>query len=188
MRLPLCLWTREAVAHLITRECGITVSATTVGRYLKAWGMSAQKPVHRACERNDAAIARWLEEDYPALVKDAKHEKATIYRGDEMGLRSDPVSGTCFAPMGHTPLVRATGQRFGGNMTPAITNRGKLAFMVFEGKFQNPVFLEFMRRPLRQVRGKLYLTVDGHPVHRSAAAKKFVEENAQRLRLIRLTG
>jgi hypothetical protein len=84
--------------------------------------------------------------------------------------------------------VRAKGQRFGGNMISAITNRGKLAFMVFEGKFQNPVFLEFMRRPLRQVRGKLYLTVDGHPVHRSAAAKKFVEENAQRLRLIRLTG
>ena len=82
MRLPLCLWTREAVAHLITRECGITVSATTVGRYLKAWGMSAQKPVHRACERNDAAIARWLEEDYPALAKDAKHEKATIYRSE----------------------------------------------------------------------------------------------------------
>ena len=73
-------------------------------------------------------------------------------------------------------------------MISAITNRSKLAFMVFEGKFQNPVFLEFMRRPLRQVRGKLYLTVDGHPVHRSAAAKKFVEENAQRLRLIRLTG
>jgi hypothetical protein len=27
--------------------------------------MSAQKPVRRAYERNDAAIARWLEEDYP---------------------------------------------------------------------------------------------------------------------------
>ena len=30
-------------------------------------------------------------------------------------------------------------------MIPAITNRGALSCMVFEGKFQNPVFIEFMR-------------------------------------------
>jgi transposase len=150
--------------------------------------MSAQKPVRRAYERNDEAIARWLDEDYPAIVKEAKREKAAIYWGDEMGLRSDHVSGTCFAPMGQTPVTRATGQRFGCNMISAITNRGALAFMVFEGKFQNPVFIEFMKRMLKQVKGKIYLIVDRHPVHRSAAAQTFVAENAKRLRLIRLPG
>ena len=188
LKLPFYLWTREAVASLIEREYGITVSQTTVGRYLKVWGMSAQKPVRRAYERNDEAIARWLDEDYPAIVKEAKREKATIYWGDEMGLRSDHISGTCFSPMGQTPVVRATGQRFGCNMISAITNRGALTFMVFEGKFQNPVFIEFMKRMLKQVKGKIYLIVDGHPVHRSAAAKKFVAENAKRLRLIQLPG
>ena len=188
LRLPFYLWTREAVARLIEREYGITVSQTTVGRYLKAWGMSAQKPVRRAYERNDEAIARWLEEDYPTIVKQAKREKAAIYWGDEMGLRSDHISGTCFAPKGQTPVVRATGQRFGCNMISAITNRGALAFMVFQGKFQNPVFIEFMKRMLKQVKGKIYLIVDGHPVHRSAAAKKYVADNAKRLRLIRLPG
>ena len=188
LQLPFYLWTREAVASLIKRKYGITVSQTTVGRYLKVWGMSAQKPVRRAYERNDEAIARWLDEDYPAIVKQAKREKATIYWGDEMGLRSDHISGTCFAPMGQTPVVRATGQRFGCNMISAITNRGALSFMVFEGKFQNPVFIEFIKRMLKQVKGKIYLIVDGHPVHRSAVAKKFVAENAKRLRLIQLPG
>ena len=74
-----------------------------------------------------------------------------------MGLRSDHISGTCFAPMGQTPVVRATRQRFGCNMIWAITNRGALAFMVFQGKFQNPVFIEFMKRMLKQVKGKIYL-------------------------------
>ena len=188
LNLPFYLWTREAVTGLIEREYGIMVSQTTVGRYLKAWGMSAQKPVRRAYERNDEAIARWLDEEYPTLVKDAKRENATIYWGDEMGLRSDHVSGTCFAPMGQTPVVRATGQRFGCNMISAITNRGALAFMVFEGKFQNSVFIEFMRRMLKHIKGKIYLIVDGHPVHRSVAARTFVADNAQRLRLIRLPG
>src|SRR5712692_4936679 len=188
LKLPFFLWTREAVARLIEREYGIAVSQTTVGRYLKAWGMSAQKPVRRAYERNDEAIARWLDEDYPTIVKEAKREKAAIYWGDEMGLRSDHVSGTSFAPMGQTPVTRATGQRFGCNMISAITNRGALAFMVFQGKFQNPVFIEFMKRLLRQVKGKLYLIVDGHPVHRSVVAQRFVADHAERLRLIRLPG
>lgn len=188
MKLPFYLWTRAAVASLIEREYAQAVSLTTVGRYLKAWGMSPQKPVRRAYERNDEAIKRWLVEAYPALVREAKRERATIYWGDEMGLRSDHVTGKSYAPLGRTPVVRATGQRFGCNMISAITNRGALAFMVFRGKFQNPVFIEFMKRLLRQVKGKLYLIVDGHPVHRSVAAKCFVKDNADRLRLIRLPG
>lgn len=188
LKLPFYLWTRAAVASLIEREFGVTVSLTTVGRYLKAWGMSPQKPVRRAYERNDAAIQHWLVAEYPALVATAKREGATIYWGDEMGLRSDHVTGTSYAPLGQTPVVRATGQRFGCNMISAITNRGALAFMVFQGKFQNPVFIEFMKRLLRQVKGKLYLIVDGHPVHRSVAVQRFVADSEERLRLVRLPG
>ena len=38
-------------------------------------------------------------------------------------------------------------------MISAITNRGALAFMVFQGRFQNPLFIEFMKRLLRQEEG-----------------------------------
>lgn len=188
LKLPFYLWTRAAVASLIRREYGIEVSLTTLGRYLAAWGMSPQKPVRRAYERNDAAIARWLSEEYPAIAREAKRESAVIYWGDEMGLRSDHVAGTSFAPVGQTPIVRATGQRFGCNMISAITNRGHLAFMVFQGKFDARLFIGFMQRLLKQAQGKVYLIVDGHPVHRSGQAKKFVEAHAAQLRLIRLPG
>ena len=188
LKLPFYLWTRAAVASLIKREYGIEVSLTTVGRYLAGWGMSPQKPVRRAYERNDAAIERWLHEEYPAIAREAKQERAVIYWGDEMGLRSDHVVGTSFAPVGHTPIVRATGQRFGCNMISAITNRGALAFMVFHGRFDARLFIGFMQRLLKQADRKLYLIVDGHPVHRSREAKRFVADNADRLRLIRLPG
>ncbi|KVP76759.1 hypothetical protein WJ92_22545 [Burkholderia ubonensis] len=150
--------------------------------------MSAQKPVRRAYERKDEAIERWLNEDYPTVAKEAKQEGATIYWGDEMGLRSDHLSGTSFALKGETPVVRATGRRFDCSMISAITNRGELSFMVFEGTFKNATFIEFMKRLIRQATRKIYLIVDGHPVHRSAAVKKFATENAKRLRLIRLPG
>lgn len=188
LKLPFYLWTRAAVAQLIEREFGTTISLTSVGRYLKSWGMSPQKPTKRAYERNDVAIARWLRLEYPAIARDAKREGATIYWGDEMGLRSDHIAGTSYSPMGQTPIVRATGQRFGCNMISAISNRGQLAFMVFQGSFGAPLFVNFMQRLLRQAKGKIYLIVDGHPVHRSRIAKDFVSINEDALRLIRLPG
>ncbi|SRR6266404_680694 len=188
LKLPFYLWTRAAVASLIRREVGIEVSLVTVGRYLHAWGMSPQKPVARAYERNDEAIRRWLKHDYPAIAAQAKREKAAIYWGDEMGLRSDHVTGTSFAPVGETPVIRATGQRFGCNMVSAITNKGALSFMVFKEKFEASVFVEFMKRLLKQVNGRLCLIVDGHPVHRSKDVKHFVEQHKRRLRLIRMPG
>ena len=187
-KLPFYLWTRAAVAGLISREYGIAVSLVTVGRYLKAWGMSPQKPVKRAHERNEAAIVRWLEHEYPAIARAAKREKAAVYWGDEMGLRSDHVTGTSFAPVGEPPVIRATGQRFGCNLISAITNKGALAFMVFQGQFKAPVFVEFLKRLLRQLKGRIYLIVDGHPVHRSGEVRHFVEAHKERLRLIRMPG
>jgi transposase len=188
LKLPFYLWTRQAVASLIAREYGIEVSLVTVGRYLTAWGMSPQKPVARAYERNEPAIARWLKHDYPAIARHAKREKAVIYWGDEMGLRSDHVTGTSFAPVGRTPVVRATGSRFGASMISAITNKGALAFRVFHGKFDASVFIDFTERLLKQVEGRIYLIVDGHPAHRAQAVKRFVEANTQQLKLIFLPG
>jgi transposase len=127
LKLPFDLWTRTAVARLIVREYGLTVSRVTVGRYFLAWGLSPQKPVRRAYERNDAAITRWLKQEYPALARQARQDTAAIYWGGEMGLRSDHVTGTRYAPEGHTPVRRATGQRFGCNMISAITNIGARA-------------------------------------------------------------
>jgi transposase len=150
--------------------------------------LSPQKPVRRAYERNDAAIARWLKQEYPAIARQARRDKAAIYWGDEMGLRSDHVTGTSYAPVGRTPVVRATGQRFGCNMLSAITNKGALAFMVFEGKFKAPVFVAFMQRLLKQVAGTIYLIVDGHPVHKSGTATRFAANHSARLRLIRMPG
>jgi len=188
LKLPFYLWTRTAVASLIAREYGIAVSLVTVGRYLRAWGLSPQKPVRRAYERNDAAIARWLKQEYPAIARQARRDKAAIYWGDEMGLRSDHVTGTSYAPVGQTPEIRATGQRFGCNMISAITNKGALVYMVFEGKFKAPVFVAFLQRLLKQIAGKIYLIVDGHPVHKSGKATRFAATYSSRLRLIRMPG
>lgn len=188
LKLPFFLWTREAVGLLIERRFGIRFSVWTVGRYLARWGFTPQKPVRRAFEQNPESVRRWLEEEYPAIRKRAKREGAEIYWGDEMGLRSDHAAGRSFAKRGQTPVIPGTGQRFGCNMVSAITNRGRLHFMVFRERFRAGVFVDFLKRLVRHAKGKVFLIVDGHPVHRSRGVKQWLKENAHRIRLFSLPG
>ncbi len=183
LRLPFALWTREAVQQLIRAKCGLSLSVWTVGRYLKRWGLTPQKPRRRAFEQDPAAVRRWLREEYPAIQRLAKQRGATIYWGDEMGLRSDHQTGTSYGRKGQTPVIPGTGQRFRCNMLSTITNRGQLAFMVFRGRFNTPVFLRFLRRLLRHVQGLVFLIVDRHPVHLAAEVAQWVAKRPDRLRL-----
>jgi transposase len=188
LRLPFALWTRDAVRQLIESRFGISLSVWTVGRYLKKWGFTPQKPVHRAYERDPEAVQRWLKREYPAIRRRAKAEKAEIHWGDEMGMRSDHHAGRSYGRKGKTPELPATGQRFGCNMISTITNRGRLAFMVFKRRFTTKVALEFLRRLLRHSRRKLFLIWDGHPVHRSRAVKRWIKDHADRIEMFFLPG
>ena len=65
------LWTLPRVAELIERLHGIRYSTTQVWRLLGAMGFSPQRPARRALERDEAAIARWKKQRWPALKKTA---------------------------------------------------------------------------------------------------------------------
>jgi transposase len=188
LSLPFYLWTREAVAQLIEQESGLSVSVWTAGRHLKAWGFTPQKPIRRAFEQNPVEVQRWLNETYPGIRAQALREKAEIYWGDETGMRSDHAAGRSYGRRGRTPVIRSSGRRFGCNMISAITNRGRLYFMVFGQDFRAPVFVKFLERLLRQIRRKLFLILDGHPVHRSRVAKAWLARNQRRLRVFFLPG
>lgn len=189
VKLPFYLWTREAVKRLIEHECGVKLCLASVGGYLTRWGMSPQKPVRRAYERDEGRIGRWLKEDYPRIAKAAKREGARIYWGDESGIRSDDVRGRSYARRGCTPVVDATGKRFGCNMISALSNRGAMAFQVFSGKFVSAVFIAFLERLLKHAgKRKVYLIVDGHPVHKAKVVKQWLKERAQRIEMFLLPG
>lgn len=184
MKLPFALWTSRSIRDLIRRKFGIVLARRTVRRYLRRWGFTPQKPRRIAYEKDSAAVRRWKSRRYPAIRALARREKARIYWADEMGIRSDHQAGRSYSPKGVTPTRLGTGKRFSCNMISALTNRGDLSFMVFKGRFNARVFISFMERLLREAKGrKVFLIVDGHPAHRSAAARKWVSACAERIRL-----
>jgi transposase len=186
LQLPFSLWTREAVSQLIEQRWGITLSQSTVGRYLRSWGLSPQKPAKRAREQCPLQLQSWLSDRYPAIRKRAQQEGAEIHWGDEMGLRSDHQAGTCWSEVGKTPIVQGTGQRFSCNLISTLTNRGTLRFQVFQGGFNSDVFLEFLRRLIRSRQNKVFLIVDRHPVHRSRKVQQWVAQHQDQLELFYL--
>src|SRR3954470_16348056 len=189
LQLPGFLWTRALVRDLIRQQLGVEVGEDTVGRYLRSWGMSPQKPMRRAYEQSEEAVRRWLEVEYPAIERAARRERAEILWLDESGLRSDHTAGRTWAPKGQTPVTKGTGQRFGANLIAAISNTGTLRFRVFDEKFTGSVFLDFLKRLVKDAKGrKVVLILDGHPAHRARIVRDYVAAHPDLVELHFLPG
>src|SRR5512132_1616998 len=148
----------------------------------------APTPLHRADQQNPEAVVRWKAETYPAIRAEAARVGATIYFADEAGVRSDDHAGTTWAPVGRTPVVATTGDRFGINLISAVAAKGALRFAAYEGSLNGPVFIDFCRRLLHDSSDPVFVVLDGHPVHRSKAVMQFAASTKGRLRLCFLPG
>lgn len=63
------LWTCARVAAVIAEEFGVRYSRAHVSRLLKTLAWTPQRPIERASQRDEAAIARWRAERWPELKK-----------------------------------------------------------------------------------------------------------------------
>ena len=184
LKLPFGLWTREALQQLISQRFGVELSRWQVGRYLKKWGYTPQKPIRKAFEQKPENVRRWLEEEYPAIDKRARAEKAIIYFGDETGCRSDHQAGRSYAPKGKTPIIRATRKRCTVNMISAISNRGHLQFMLMDKGFNSEVFKLFLLLMIRHSKRKIFFITDNHPAHKAIKLNQWLEENKDRIEVL----
>ena len=66
---PTALWTLERIAQLIRRRFGVKYHPDHVWRILDGMGWSCQKPERRARERDETAIQRWRQHDWPRIKK-----------------------------------------------------------------------------------------------------------------------
>ncbi len=182
-KFPFALWTLKLVAKLIHQERGIRLSRWSVSRLLRQLGLSPQRPLFRAQQQDAERVARWKAEVFPEIRRKAEQRKGAVYFLDESAVRSDHHAGTTWSPKGKTPVVRTTGARFSLNIIGAISPQGEFRFMLYEKSMNAQRFIEFLKRLLNDEPRRIFLIVDGHPVHCSRAVKKFVESTQGRLEL-----
>lgn len=186
LKFTYALWTSKMIGEAIYRKFGIRLSKASVCRLLVQMGLSPQRPLWRAYQQRPEDVQRWLDEEYPRIRSLARSLKARIYFGDEAGVRSDHHSGTTWGVKGKTPVVSSTGARFGLNIISAVSAQGEFRFMIMQDKLAAGVFIDFIKRLIHNADRPIFLIVDGHPVHKSAAVRRFVETVKDRFRLFRL--
>lgn len=168
------LWTRQIVQELIFQRFGVRLSLASIGAVLARQGLTPQKPLQRAYQRDPVAIARWQRETYPAIVRRAKRDKAEISFWDESGFRADAVQGRTWGAKGQTPVVSVPGQRQGISAASAISAKGAFWFATYAGGLTGERFVTLLRRMLRGRRMPLHLILDGLPAHKTKAVKPYV--------------
>lgn len=177
------LWTLRLIRELIEREFKVSLSVPTVGKVMHSLGFSAQRPLHRAWEQDATLVQSWLQTDLPALVQRAQTQGALVLFGDEAGVRSDYHTGTTWAEVGQTPVVRRSAARVSVQMISAIGLNGSMQFMVHEGSGTAEVFLRFLQQLMLDARQPIILVVDGHSIHKAKLVKEYVASTQGKLEL-----
>lgn len=186
LKLPYALWTRKAIVDLIKRTYKISIAIRTMGDYLNLWGFTPQKPKKKAYEQNNKAVNKWLQEEYPTIVKKAKKENAEIHWGDETGIRNTSQYGRSYAPKGQTPVKETMAKRISLNMISTVTNQGKVRFMTYEGTMNAQRFIVFLKRLIKSSKKKIYLILDNLKVHHSKIVKAWAEQVKNKIELLYL--
>jgi transposase len=186
LKLAYALWTRDAVQQLIKQFYAIDVPLRTITDYLKRWGFSCQKPAKKAYEQKPEAVQKWLNDEYPAIKERAKQEKADIYWGDETGIQNDAYQAKGFAPKGKTPVVKLNVNKSRVNMISAISNLGKVRFMLYEDTMTSERLIQFMTRLIKDVKRKVFLILDNLRTHHSKKVQQWLGRNKDKIELFYL--
>lgn len=178
------LWTRQIVSDLIADRFDITLSVSGVGKLLKRLGLTPQKPLRRAYERDEEAVKDWERNIYPKVVKHAKKIGGEIFWLDEATIRSDDPLQRTWGEKGKTPVVKTSGQRQAINAISALSNTGGFWYHVFDGKFNAEKCIECLKSFKKSRTRPVILIVDGHPVHKSKRVTEYIESLDGKIQLV----
>jgi transposase len=182
------LWSRAIVAAFVLERFDVVLSVTSVGTMLKRLGLTVQKPLKRAYQRNPEAIAQWTDETFPSIAAQAKSDNADIYFWDESGFRADSVYGKTWALKGQTPVVQVPGQRQSISAASAVNSKGGFWFATYQGAMDGEVFVELLQKMMHKRKKPVHLVVDGLPAHKRLIVKEYVQSTNGKLTMHFLPG
>lgn len=179
---PSGCWTSLLIQDLIYRRFHVLYNRFYVCELLRNLGFSFQKARFVSDHLDEEARKRWMEEEWPRILSQARQWGAPIFFGDEASFALWGSLSYTWARKGHQPQVKTTGLRKGYKVFGAIEFfSGRLIYQGTEERFQSSSYQSFLRYLLSQVPGKIILIQDGARYHTSKATRAFFEQHQDRL-------
>ena len=177
------LWTRDILAELINRYFLVKVGGSTVSMHLKKMGLSYQKPLYRAVERDPQEVEHFINIKFPMIQRVAEKLGADIGFEDEAGIGLSTHSGRTWGLRGRRPVVEATDQRGGYNVLSIVTNEGKMNYSIKDETINSECYIDFLKQLLRGRERPIVFLADHASFHKSKQVRNFVRSNRTKIRV-----
>ena len=178
----------ETHTFLVARKFGLELGLTAIGALLAKLGLTPQKPLQRAYQRDPEAVEIWRRETFPGIARLARSEGGEVYFWDESGFRADTVHGKTWGVKGQTPVVERPGQRQSISAASAVNARGAFWYCTYEGGLDAALFVVLLKKMMHRRVKPVHLVLDSLPAHKTALVKAYVATTKGRLTLHFLPG
>jgi transposase len=181
------LWTTKRMAEVIRRHFSVSCHPNQawfiVTKYL---GWTAQRPIQRLQAADEDETSRWLEEDYPEILKRANRRGAHLVFLDESGFMLAPVIRRTYAPRGCAPVCKVADPHGKisviGAMTISPQHRhfGLYFDLLYDrGNYRGETVVPFLDSLRHRIRGPMTILWDAIPIHRAEAVRRFLHQHRE---------
>ncbi len=165
-QLPYLLWQLDAMRALIHQQYQITLPDRTAAHYLQRWRLNAERPAQRIANA-PVSVKRWHQSTYHQIACQARAEGGDIFWVDDVG-----------AP--------EPGQKRRHGVLRAMSNRGKVLWLPYDGSLRAPHLESFFDRLQRSTGRKLFALLSGMQWQRAATFSAWASRRTEQLQLIHL--
>ena len=177
-------WTRKAVVALVVKLYEIELTPQAMGKYLRRWNMTPQKPARHAREQDPEEVEEFEDEILPDALERAEEENAQLHFTDETGAKVDDQIGASYSPEGTTPVLEVPKTRIEQNVISSVSDEGELQYWIFSGTMNSEKFITFLEQLVACSDQKIYLFADRHPAHTSQSVDVWLEEHCSEIEVV----
>lgn len=171
-------WDCNEIRIWLQNMYALEVSNEQIRKVLKRNGFNYRKLNYKFLKADEKQKARFIE-DFKGLLDD---KRGTLVFQDEMASKLHPNKGRVWTrkqkPFIETNCSHKKTYIVGG----VAPNTGKV-YTITDEKFNENIFINFLKLLLSSIRGNIDLVIDNHPAHHSKKTKEFLE-NHRRINII----
>ena len=163
---PTGCWNSALVQDWIEHEFGVLYSVKYVAELLRNVGLTYQKARFVSDHLDEARRQRWLTQEWPAIVAEARRRKALLLFADEASFAQWGSLGYTWAPRGQQPLIKTCGKRTGYKVWGLIDYfTGRLFYRGSTDRFNAAGYCAFLATVLAQTDRPIIVIQDGARYH-----------------------